>query len=141
MYSENLTTIDQLGPNSRELNFMAKVIEIGETKHISKRDTGEEHQVQEILLGDQTGTVLLSAWNENVGAFEIGKTYMFRNAKTILFQRHIRVSLGRFGTVEEAEGDIEEIKEDNNISEAEHEQERRYSSYSNRSSYYGRRRY
>ncbi|MHA1685660.1 MAG: hypothetical protein ACTSYD_04535 [Candidatus Heimdallarchaeaceae archaeon] len=141
MYSENLTTIAELGPNTRELNFKAKVIELGEIKAITKRDTGEEHQVQEILLGDETGTVLLSAWNENVNAFEVGKTYLFRNAKTILFQRHIRVSLGRLGTVEEIDSTIEEINEDNNVSEAEHEMERRYSSYSNRDSYYSHRRY
>ncbi|RLD42358.1 MAG: hypothetical protein DRI86_11810 [Bacteroidetes bacterium] len=137
VHSEKLTTISELSPNRRELSFRAKVIELGDVKTITKRDTGEEHQVQEVLIGDETGTVLLSAWNENVNAFEIGKTYVFRNVKTILFQRQIRVSLGRLGTAEESENTITKINDSNNISEQEHEMERRYRSYSNRD-YYSR---
>jgi len=79
----------------------------------------------EVLLGDETGLVYFSAWNEDIDRLEVGKTYEFRDVKTILFRGHVRLSLGRNGSFEETEETIEEVNMDNNISDEEHEFPRR----------------
>ena len=136
--TEALVKIADLQPNMRELSFYAKVLELGEVRDITKRDTGEEHKVRDVLIGDETGTVLYSAWNEHIDEIEEGNTYFFDNVKTILYQRNIRVSLGRMGHVENTDHVIEEVNEENNISTKEYEYQRR--DYGRRD-YGGRRNY
>lgn len=132
-----LVKIEELQPNMRELSFYAKVLELREIRTITKRDTGEEHQVRDILIGDETGTVLYSAWNEHTDEVQEGNTYFFNNVKTILYQRNIRVSLGRMGQVESTDHVIEEVNEENNVSSKEYQYQRR--DYGRRD--YGRRNY
>ena len=138
MQSENFVKIKDLAPLNRELFLKAKVLELGEKREVTNRNTGEEHEVMEILLGDETGVVYFSAWNEDIDRLEVGKTYEFRDVKTILFRGHVRLSLGRNGSFEEIDEDIEEINTDFNVSEEEHEFPRR--NRYNRGGYNDRRR-
>ena len=124
MSTGKVIKIADLSPNIREVSFFAKVLELGEIRDITKRDTGEEHRVRDVLIGDDTGVVLFSAWNEHIDEIEEGSTYFFNNVKTILFHNHIRVSLGRMGTIEESDEEIEDINRENNISDREYEYQR-----------------
>ncbi len=132
-------TIEELKPNTRNFNFTAKVLELGEKKEITKRFSGETHYVMDVLVGDPSGTTLFSAWNESIDEIEEGKTYYFNNVKTILFKKQLRVSLGRKGTIEPVDEDqtIDEVNKEKNMSEEEHNIPRRYfkkkrGSYDNR---------
>ena len=124
MSTGKIVKIADLSPNVREISFYAKVLELGEIRDITKRDTGEEHKVCDVLIGDDTGVVLFSAWNEHIDEIEEGETYFFNNVKTILFHNHIRVSLGRMGAIEPSDEEIEEVNKDNNVSDKEYEYQR-----------------
>ena len=122
----NYTKVGELAPNIREVNLVAKVIELGEIREVTNRQTGEEHKVMDVLIGDETGTVYFSAWNEHIDSVKENETYEFLNAKTILFRRNIRLSLGRGGQIEDVEQKIDKIETENNVSSKEYEQARRY---------------
>lgn len=135
---EKLMKIADLSPNIREVNLIAKVVELGEEREVFNRNTQENHKVMDVLLGDETGTVYFSAWNEQIEKLKEDETYHFSDSKTILFRGHIRLSLGRNGSLTESEEKIEEVNTENNISSEEHEYRRR--SYYNRSRGYDNRR-
>ena len=122
----NYTKVGELAPNIREVNLVAKVIELGEIREVTNRQTGEEHKVMDVLIGDETGTVYFSAWNEHIDSVKENETYEFLNAKTILFRRNIRLSLGRGGQIEDVEQKIDKVETENNVSSKEYEQARRY---------------
>ncbi|MCG3226821.1 MAG: single-stranded DNA-binding protein [Candidatus Heimdallarchaeota archaeon] len=126
MSETNYTKVGELAPNVKEVNLVAKVVELGEIREVTNRQTGEEHKVMDVLIGDETGTVYFSAWNEHIDSVQENETYQFLNAKTILFRRNIRVSLGRSGQIEGTEEEIDKVETENNISSKEYEDARRY---------------
>jgi replication factor A1 len=122
----NYIKVGELSPNIREVNLVAKVVELGEIREVTNRQTGEEHKVMDVLIGDETGTVYFSAWNEHIDNVQENETYQFLNAKTILFRRNIRLSLGRSGQIEGSEEKIDKVETENNVSSKEYEDTRRY---------------
>ncbi|MBY9001930.1 MAG: single-stranded DNA-binding protein [Candidatus Heimdallarchaeota archaeon] len=117
--------VNELSPNVRDINLLAKIVTLGDIREVSNRNTGEEHKVMDVLIADDTAKVLYSAWNEQIDTIKEGETYQFLNAKTILFRGHIRLSLGRNGTIEETKEKIDETNDELDMSEKEHEYERR----------------
>ena len=120
MTEEKFVRITELVPNIRNINLFAKIIELGDTRFVTNRKTGEEHQVRDVLIGDESGVVFLSAWNEIINQLKEGSTYELSNVKTILFRRKIRVSFGKKGSIKESDKQIETVKMENNISDKEH---------------------
>ena len=96
----------------------AKVVEKNEIREVSSKLDDSTHKVTEALIGDDSGTVMLTLWDKTIEEIKIGKTYKFSNAYTSLFKNSLRVNLGRYGTHAE-EKDIEIVKTENNISEKE----------------------
>lgn len=120
--------VSEIEPNVREINLVAKVLEKGEERTVTNRNSGEEHKVMDVLIGDDTGVLYFSAWNEQIDRIQQDETYQFLKAKTILYKKNIRLSLGRQGIIEDSEQKVEEINSENNISLAEHESHRRWNS-------------
>jgi replication factor A1 len=125
--------VSEIVPNIRDINLVAKVLEKGEERTVTSRNSGEEHRVMDVLIGDDTGSLYFSAWNEQIERIQDDETYQFLQAKTILFKRNIRLSLGRQGKIEDSEEKIEEANTENNISLAEHDIPRRWNRQNNRS--------
>jgi ssDNA-binding replication factor A large subunit len=117
--------VEELKPNTKNIILTAKVVELSEIRTVFNRKHNSEHSVMDILIGDDSGVVLFSAWNEDIEKYEVGKTYIFENAKTILFRRNIRLSLGKYGS-SNSHDDIDEVNTENNLSEQEHETYRRF---------------
>ena len=117
--------VEELKPNTKNIILTAKVVELSEIRTVFNRKHNSEHSVMDILIGDDSGVVLFSAWNEDIEKYEVGKTYIFENAKTILFRRNIRLSLGKYGS-SDSHDDIDEVNTENNLSEQEHETHRRF---------------
>ncbi len=75
MSETNYTKVGELAPNVKEVNLVAKVVELGEIREVTNRQTGEEHKVMDVLIGDETGTVYFSAWNEHIDSVQENETY------------------------------------------------------------------
>jgi len=117
--------VEELKPNVKNIILTAKVVQLSEIRTVFNRKHNTEHSVMDILIGDDSGVVLFSAWNEDIEKYAVGNTYIFENAKTILFRRNIRLSLGKHGTSNDHD-DIDEVNTENNVSEQEHETYRRF---------------
>ncbi len=120
MTEEKFVRVTELVPNIRNINLIAKIIELGDTRFVANRKTGEEHQVRDVLIGDESGVVFLSAWNDIIDQLKEGSTYELSNVKTILFRRKIRVSFGKKGSIKESDKQIDAVNMENNVSDKEH---------------------
>jgi replication factor A1 len=117
-------TVAELKPSMRNLTVTFKVVEIGEEREITSRDTGENHRVVDARVGDSTGTVLVPLWDEAIDNMEVGNTYKLTNGYTGLFRGNLRLNIGKYGQVGEAEEAIEDVKSDLDMSAEEHEDTR-----------------
>ncbi|MFX1577123.1 MAG: single-stranded DNA-binding protein [Promethearchaeota archaeon] len=128
-------TVADLRPRMKSLNITFKVVEKGEEREVTSRRDGETHRVLDAVAGDSTGTVVLSLWDDMIDTVEAEKSYRLENGYTSLFQGHLRLNIGRYGELKDAETEVDEIDMDNDLSAAEHERppRRSYGGYSRRS--------
>ena len=134
--SEGLVKITDLTPNSREINIVAKVVSKSEVRNVTGRDYSV-HRVADALVGDETGCLYLTLWDDNIDKIPDEATIQITNGYINLFRGNMRLNIGRYGSFELLEeSPITEVNTENNLSDKRYERERRY-----RSSSYGRRSY
>ena len=112
--------VGSLKSNLTNLNVLVKVLSIGEPRVIFSRKDRSEHRVAEAFVGDETGCVLLTLWDNQIDALSVGEVYEIKNGYTNLFHGRLRLNMGKYGTVEKADKDIEEVNTKNNLSEERH---------------------
>ncbi len=123
--TEQIVKVSDLGPRSRNVNINVKVLEKGEVRDIESKRDGSSHRVSESKIGDETGIVLLTLWDDAIDKLESGKTYQIKNGYVTLFKNNIRLNTGRYGAIEESTEEITEVNDTNNVSEKFFEDTRR----------------
>jgi replication factor A1 len=118
--------IGELNPSSRAVNVLAKVLSKSEVRNVAAGRDGEPHKVSDALVGDETGCVYLTLWDDNIEKVNEGDTINIKNGYINLFRGNMRLNIGRYGTLEIAEQAIAgEVNRDNNMSNQVYEQPRR----------------
>jgi len=118
--SEPRLKVKDLTTYSRRVNLVAKIVDVGEPREVSSSSDGQLHQVSEALIGDETGSVLLTLWDENSSRFKSGDVVAIDNGYAGTFKGRLRLNIGRYGTIEKTSGDIKEVDTGNNLSEREY---------------------
>jgi len=109
--------VGQLGLDSRNVNVTVKVVSVSEPREVISRTDNVPHRVADVLVGDETGTVILTLWDENIAQINVGDVIVVNNGYVKTFKGSIRLNIGRFGTIEKSSVDIPTVKTDNNISD------------------------
>jgi replication factor A1 len=118
--------IGELNPSSRAVNVLAKVLSKSEVRNVAAGRDGEPHKVSDALVGDETGCIYLTLWDDNIEKVKDGDTVNIKNGYINLFRGNMRLNVGRYGTLEIAEQALAgEVNTENNVSTQVHEQERR----------------
>jgi len=136
--SKELTKVEKLTPNSREVNIIVKVVSKSEVRNVTGRDYSIR-RVADALVGDETGCVYLTLWDDNIDKINEEANLRITNGYVNLFRGNMRLNIGRYGSFELLEeSPITEVNTENNLSDKRYEQERRYQPY--RQPRYGGRR-
>jgi replication factor A1 len=139
--SEELSKIEKLTPNSRGVNTIVKVVSKSEVRNVTGRDY-TVRRVADALVGDDTGCVYLTLWDDNIDTINEDATLRITNGYVNLFRGNMRLNIGRYGSFELLdESPITDVNTENNLSDKRYEQERRYRRYGERRDYQRRRRY
>jgi len=115
--SERRSKVRDLTTYSRRVNLLARVVEMMEPRDVSSSSNGELHRVTEALVGDETGVVLMTLWDEDVGRFSVGDVVEVDNGYAGTFKGRLRLNVGRYGKVEKVALVVGEVDTGNNISE------------------------
>lgn len=123
---EGTTKIKELTPSSRRVNVLGKVVSISEPKEIQTR-FGEAKSVTEVVLADETGKITLSLWGDQAQQASDGKTLYIDNGYISLVRGHMRLNVGKYGSMSAGTEEVTEVDETLDMSEKEYENEfRRY---------------
>ncbi|UCE13031.1 MAG: hypothetical protein JSV04_12670 [Candidatus Heimdallarchaeota archaeon] len=118
--------INDVKPLEKRINVVFQVTNVGDAREINKR-SGETHRVCDFTVADDTASITLTLWNEDIDALEVGKVYKLSNGFANVFQNSLRLSKGRFGTLTDDSTVFDEINEDTNKSSEHIEDPRRRS--------------
>ncbi len=127
MSQSEFKIVDELRPGLRGINIKVRCNSKNEVREVVSRKTGETFRVTEALVGDETGSILLTLWNEDIDKMKTEQVYQLNNAYTTVFKGSLRLNLGKYGSMEKSdESTPAEINLGNNLSEKVYEQERSY---------------
>ena len=114
-----------LTPSSKNVNLIAKVVNIGEEKEITPK-FGASRRLAEATVGDETGTVILTLWEDQIRTVQKEDVIHVDNGFVSLVRGHIRLNVGKYGTIAKSEQDIPQVNQSLDVSAQEFQQERRY---------------
>jgi len=118
--------VGDLTPQSKAVNVTAKVVSKTEIREIPMGRDGSPHKVSDALIGDETGVVYLTLWDDNIEKVNDGDTVRVENGYVTLFKGNIRLNIGKYGKLEPAQTPLAtEVNTENNVSSKAYEQERR----------------
>ncbi len=118
--------VGELTPQSRAVNVTAKVVSKSEIREIPMGRDGSAHKVCDALVGDETGVVYLTLWDDNITKVNEGESIRVENGYVTLFKGNIRLNIGKYGKLEAAKEPLTaEVNTENNVSSKTYEQERR----------------
>ena len=111
---------------SRKVYTVAKVISIGEVREVTSRKDNSSHEVCEALIADDTGSVYLTLWDDNISQIEEDMILKLDNAYVNVFRGSMRLNLGRYGNFTVLEkAPFDELDLENNVSAQQVEYENR----------------
>ncbi len=118
--------VGELTPQSRAVNVTAKVVSKSEIREIPMGRDGSAHKVCDALVGDETGSIYLTLWDDNIEKVDVEHTVRIENGYVTLFNGNMRLNIGKYGKLEVPEKPLEvEVNTENNVSNKAYEQERR----------------
>ena len=115
-----------LNPRLSKVSLELQVVSKQEVRSVKSHRDRTPHKMTEVLVGDETGVILMTLWDENVGQLDAGKTYLVENGYVTLFKGSMRLNLGKYGEVKEVNKQLT-VDAKNNLSERIFQEPRRMS--------------
>jgi len=97
-----LYTIRGLEDGAGGVNIRVRVVSMEEPRKVKTRD-GVEHVVVDVGVGDQTGMVTLSLWDDRSSGIKVGDIVDVNNGYVNRFRGRLRLNIGRYGSLEKVE--------------------------------------
>jgi replication factor A1 len=121
--------VSDLQPYSKQVNTTVKIVQKGEARETVSRQDGTTHRVLDALVGDETGAIYMTLWDENIDKVNEGNTVMVKNGYVRPFKGSMRLNIGRYGSLEPAESALGDVNTQNNLSDKMVEERPPYRSY------------
>jgi len=125
--TDGIMKIEEITPSSKQINVLAKVVSIGEPREIPSR-FGPSRKVADAVIGDETGTVILSLWEDQINQLakddiiKMENGYVsFVKSKENPGKGHIRLNIGKYGKLEKLSEGVSSVNEEVNLSATEHD--------------------
>ncbi|MFQ5832675.1 MAG: hypothetical protein ACE5H4_08240 [Candidatus Thorarchaeota archaeon] len=103
------TDISEITPHRGEVTVKFMVLSVEEPRRVVSRKWRTNHLVAEAVIGDPSGKITLILWNHDVEAVQVGKTYLLRKGRVIVYDECMQLTVGRQGEIVELDESIDNI--------------------------------
>lgn len=114
------TKVADLKPNFVDVNAIVKVVSVSSPRTVISRRSGREHRIAEALVGDETGSVVLTLRDEMIEMLKTDQVLEIRSGYTTLYKGSLRLNVGRKGEVRKTNVEIATVNTKNNLSQITH---------------------
>ena len=94
-----MSTLEEAKNMMNKINIQAKVIDKGEPRTVNKKDGGTI-DVCDAKLEDESGTMKLTLWGDDIPKVNVGDTVKINNGFTNIFKGEVSLQKGKFGQME-----------------------------------------
>jgi len=88
--------ISELKPGMRRVEVEAKVLNLSEAREVTTR-AGEQSRVATADVTDDSGTVKLTLWNEQIDQVKVNSSVKIENGYVTSFRSETQLNVGRYG--------------------------------------------
>ena len=88
--------IIELKPGMRRVDIAAKISEISQPREVTTR-RGEQSRVATAVVSDDSGTVKLNLWNEQIDQVKVNDNITIENGYVDSFRGETQLNVGRYG--------------------------------------------
>ena len=81
----------------RRIDVEARVIEKETTREVLSRYKDVVHRVANAKVSDETGTIKLTLWNEQIDQVNVNDSIRIENGYVTTFRGEIQLNVGRYG--------------------------------------------
>jgi replication factor A1 len=89
--------IKDLRNGMKRVAVEAKVVEKGETREVRSRYKDETYQVADAVIADETGSIKLTLWNEQIDQVHVDNKVKIENGYVTSFKGEVQLNVGKFG--------------------------------------------
>ncbi len=136
--SEEFSVVSDLRPKLKQVNLKFKVVSKSDVREVSSRLDGSSHRVAEAVIGDETGVIKMTLWDDQIDLIDEGGTYVLKNGYVGFFKNTLRLNIGKYGSIEESDEEIQSVNLDNDLSSKVYERRYNRGGYNRNRGYSGR---
>lgn len=92
-----MLNIGELRDGAKRVNVQAKVVEKRETREVMSRYKDETYKVATVIVADETGSIKLTLWNEQIEQVNVNDMVTIENGYVTSFKGEIQLNVGKFG--------------------------------------------
>lgn len=81
----------------KRVEVEASVVDKGDTRQVQSRFKDEMYNVADAMVQDDTGTIKLTLWNEQIDMVNIGDNIKIENGYVTSFKSEIQLNVGKYG--------------------------------------------
>ena len=89
--------VKELRDGMKRVSIEAEVTEKDETREVMSRLKDQAHKVASAIIADDTGTIKLTLWNEQIEQVSVGNTVKIENGYVTSFRGEIQLNIGKYG--------------------------------------------
>jgi len=91
--------INELRDGMKRVSVEGKVVEITEPREVTSKFKNETYKVANAIIADDTGTIKLTLWNEQIDRVKVDNMVKVENGYITSFRGEIQLNVGKFGTL------------------------------------------
>jgi len=91
--------IKDLRDGMKKVSVEAKVVEKGNPREVKSRYSEEMYKIVDAIVADETGSIKLTLWNEQIDQVSVGDNIKIDNGYITSFKSEIQLNVGKFGTM------------------------------------------
>ena len=92
-----MTDIKDLQDGQKRVSIEAKVVEKSEVREVKSRFKDETYRIVDAVVADETGSIKLTLWNDQINMVNIGDNIKIENGYITSFKGEIQLNVGKFG--------------------------------------------
>lgn len=92
-----MVAIKELQDGMKRVSVEAQVVEKGDVREVKSRFKDETYRIVDAVLADESGSVKLTLWNEQIEMVNVGDKIKIDNGYVTSFKGEIQLNVGKFG--------------------------------------------
>jgi replication factor A1 len=81
----------------KRVDVKAKVVEKGDPREVMSRFKDETYKVADSVVADDTGSIKLTLWNEQIDQVNVNDMVKIENGYVTSFKGEIQLNVGKYG--------------------------------------------